>query len=577
MPIKDKKSQTSKESAKTSINLKLLWMPVLTLCILIFFSYSSSLDNKFTNWDDGFYVTGNKSVQKITMENIKIMFSKLVTDVYVPLTLLSFAVEYHFVQLKPFSYILHNILLHIAVTLMIFIFGLKIGLKERAAFLGALIFGLHPMHVESVAWITERKDVLYAFFYMLAILVYWKYLENKKLSVFIWTIALGLLSMLSKPMALSLPFVLLVCDWLYGRKFNRQVFIEKGIHLIYIVPIAYLTFKAHHARAPLKDFVEGYMLWIWSFTFYLKKFFFPLTLDPIYNVPKPIGFAHIDYNIAFIIFGIFIYMMIRHHQNRWLRFAFFYYFASIFFIIRMKTEIHVSTVADRFMYLPSLGFCLLIGYFIDDRLSHFLKRTRWKYITTAVITLLFFCLLALKTYKQCDVWKDSETIWNIVLKTSPNSTAYNNRGQMYLDSKRFELAIKDFNMAIKILPKHSQAHYNKGIAFQEQNKFEEAIASYDNALKYNPQYYQAYHNKSFVYLKMKKYDLALENCTKGLSINPKSEGMLGNCAKAYLNLGQLGKALESALKAKELGYSSADAVIADIKKAEAKTKNQVKK
>ena len=150
MPSKDKTPKThpkSKESAILPLNLKLLWMPIFALCILIFFSYSSSLDNQFTNWDDGFYVTGNKSVQKITPENIKIMFSKLVTDVYVPLTLLSFAIEYHFVQLKPFIYILDNILLHIAVTLMIFIFGLKIGLKERAAFLGALLFGIHPMHV----------------------------------------------------------------------------------------------------------------------------------------------------------------------------------------------------------------------------------------------------------------------------------------------------------------------------------------------------------------------------------------------------------------------------------------------
>lgn len=577
MTAKDKKLKTSKEPHQKPFNLKRLLFAVLALSTIIFFSYSSALNNQFTNWDDGYYITNNKAVQEITPGNIKIMFSKLVTDVYVPLTLLSFAIEYHFVQLKPFIYILDNIILHIAVTLLIFIFGLKIGLKERAAFLGALIFGIHPMHVESVAWITERKDVLYAFFYMLAILIYWKYLENKKLSLFAWTIVLGILSMLSKPMALSLPFVLLVCDWLYGRKFNKQLFIEKGIHLLYVVPIAYLTFRAHHARAPLRDFVEGSMLWVWSFTFYLKKFFFPVVLEPIYNVPKPVGFGHIDYNIAVIILGIFLYIMIRHHQNRLVRFAFLYYFASIFFILRMKVEIHVSSVADRFMYLPSLGFCLFIGHFIDDKLSNYFKRTQWKYITTAIITLIFFSFLAVKTYKQCDVWKDSETIWNIVIKTSPNSTAYNNRGQMYLDSKRYDLAIKDFDSAINALPSHFQALYNKGLAYQNQKNYEKAIECYDKALKYNPEYFQAYHNKSFVYIQLKQYPLAIESCTKGLEINPKSEGMNTNCAKAYLALNKFSEAYQYAQRAKELNSKNADGLIEDIKKAEAKIKNQPKK
>ncbi len=570
MSTKNKKIQKPKATNTPSINLKNLWIPIVALSVIIFLCFSFTLKNQFTNWDDGFYVTNNEAVHKITPENIKIMFSKLVTDVYVPLTLLSFAIEYHFVKLQPFLYILDNILLHIAVSLMIFIFGLKIGLKERAAFLGALLFGIHPMHVESVAWITERKDVLYSFFYMLAILVYWKYLEKQKLSLFVWTVVLGILSMLSKPMALSLPFVLLVCDWMFGRKIDQKALIEKGVHLIYVVPLAYLTFQAHNARAPLKDFVEGSMLWLWSFTFYLKKFFFPIDLVPIYNVPTPIGFQHIDYNIAFIIFFVFIYIMIRHGQNRFVRFAFFYYFASIFFIIRMKVEVHVSTVADRFMYLPSLGFCLLIGYFIDDRLAHFLKKERWKYATTAALTVLLFCVLAFRTAHQTMIWKDNESIWNLVIKTAPNSTAFNNRGQTYLDRKQYDLAIKDFDSAVKFLPRHYQAHYNKGLAMQEQGKYPEAIESYDNALKYKPDYYQALHNKSFVYLKMKKYDLAIESCSKGLALNPKSSGMYANCAKSKMFLGQYDTAMKDALKAKELGYSSADAIIHDINKFSSK-------
>lgn len=574
MGNKDKKNQKLKEPLKQAISLKSLLLPISALVIVILLAFKPSLQNQFTNWDDGYYVTNNTAVHKY---DIKGMFSQLVTDVYVPLTLMSFGVEYHFFKLNPFFYILDNILLHIAVTLMIFIFALKIGLKERSAFLGALLFGIHPMHVESVAWITERKDVLYSFFYMLAILQYWHYLESKKTWSFGLTFIWGILSMLAKPMALSLPFVLLVCDWLYQRKIDRHVLLEKALHLIYIVPLAFLTFKAHYARAPLKDFVEGSMLWLWSFTFYLRKFFFPLELVPIYNVPKPIGFSHIDYNIAFIVFCVFMFLMIRHRQNRWLRFAFFYYLASIFFIIRMKVEVHVSTVADRFMYLPSLGFCLLIGYFIDEKLSVYKEKSRWKYITTVILTIGLFCFLAIKTSHQTQIWKNNEVLWNLIIKTAPNSTSYNNRGQYYLDTKRYDLAIKDFNSAIQALPSHFQAHYNKGLVYQEQKMYDKAIECYNTSLKYNPKYYQAYHNKSYVYLQTKKYDLAIESCKKGLEINPESTGMNSNCAKAHMKLNLFPEAYQYAQKAKSLGYEYADELLKEIKKAEDKLKSQAKK
>lgn len=566
-PKEIKQSKKAKPSASSAIDWKKSILPILLLAITIFIVFSPALHNQFTNWDDGFYVTSNTDVQKF---NIKGMFTKLVTDVYVPLTLLSFAIEYHFVKLNAFVYILNNILLHIAVTLMIFIFARKLGLKERAAFLAALLFGIHPMHVESVAWITERKDVLYASFYMLAVLTYWRYLENQKLGTYVWTVIWGVLSMLAKPMALSLPFVLLVCDWAYGRKFNRSVLLEKWIHFLYMGLLALPTFMAHNARAPMKDFMEGAILWMWSFTFYLKKFFFPFPLLPIYNVPQPIAFGLLEYDIAIIVLIVFIYLMIRNRQNKWVRFAFLFYFASIFFILRMKVEIHVSSVADRFMYLPSVGFCFLVGYFLDEKLNYFKDKVRWKYAAIVGAVILLYCVAAVRTQIQTRIWKDNESLWSLVIKTAPNSTAYNNRGQMYLDRKDYDLAIKDFDAAVSLLRSHYQAYYNKGLAYQELGKYDEALKNYEKAIKYRPNYPPAYHNKSFVYLKLKQYDKAIEAATKGLELKPDVVGMYANRAKAYAYLGKFDEAIRDAQKAKELGHKNSEKLFKEIEEERAK-------
>ncbi|HBR14734.1 MAG TPA: hypothetical protein DD723_04205 [Candidatus Omnitrophica bacterium] len=561
---KDRQENEKKPAAKNVNHGRQSFIAVLALAVVVFITFSSALHNQFTNWDDDYYVTDNDWIKAINFENIKAMFTHLVTDVYVPLTLISFAIEHHFFGLHPFPYILDNILLHIAITAMIFIFAQRIGLTRRAAFLGALVFGIHPMHVESVTWITERKDTLYSFFFMLAVLQYWRYLETKRPGSYLWTIPWGVLSMLAKPMALSLPFIFLVCDWTYGRKITKPVLLEKFITLFYVAPLAFVTLWAHHAKAPLLGFMEGVILWIWSFTFYLKKFFFPFTLFPIYNVPRPIAFGQWEYDTAIIVLIVFTYLMIRNRQNKWVRFAFLYYLASIFLILRMKVEIHASTVADRFMYLPSVGFCLLIGYFLDERLNHFRKKILWKYAVMVSATIILFCFFALKTHTQSKIWKDSLTLWDFVVKTVPTSTAHNNRGQIYLETNQYDLALKDFNTAIEFLPEHHHAYYNKGLIYQNQEKYEMALEAYDTALKNKPDYSKAYHNKSYVCLKLKKYDLAIESATKGLALKPSSASMYANRAIGYLKLGRYDEALRDAQKSKELNYEAADNIIKEI-------------
>ena len=549
----------------TPISKKKALFLALSLGIIVFCLFSSNLGNQFTNWDDDVYVTDNPHVHKLNLENIKNIFSSTVTKTYAPLTVLSFAIEYHFVGDEPFIYVLNNILLHVGVSILIYILALQMGLSLQAAFLGALLFGIHPIHVESVAWITERKDVLYSFFYMLAVCSHWQYLETQKKRFFVFAMISGLLSILAKSMALSLPLVLLLCDWYKGRKLDFNLIKEKIPHFLYIIPVAAVTYIVN-ARVPAKAFIQAIMVWTWSFTFYIKKFFFPLHLSPIYELPKPIGFDHIDYNISVILFGIIIYAIVKFHRNRLFIFALLYYHFSIFFLLRMAEEVHVSVVADRFMYLPSLGICLLLGAAADTLLINMKKKNQKYFIGTCAGIILIFGILGYRTHIQNKVWKDAFTIWDAAARYSPNtSLILNNRGVIYLRREKYDLAIADFEKAIQFRPKYVNAYYNLGLIYQNTKKYDLAVKHYDLALKYDSEYTKAYINKCLLYMKTNRFDLALKEGLRAIETNKNSGKGHYFLAKIYKEKKDYKKSLTHLLRAKELEYDFDYNLISEVK------------
>jgi hypothetical protein len=191
---------------------------VVFLAVATFLVFSPVLKAGFLNWDDTTHLTGNDTIRSLNWNNVKKIFSTTVNDTYIPLSLLSYALEFRFFAYNPLVYHLDNLLLHIALVILVFYFAMQMGLNLRAAFIAALLFAVHPMRVESVAWITERKDMLYGIFYVLALMAYWQYLKNKKLSYYIWALVCCLFSIAAKPMAFSLPFALFLFDWFVKRQ-----------------------------------------------------------------------------------------------------------------------------------------------------------------------------------------------------------------------------------------------------------------------------------------------------------------------------------------------------------------------
>ncbi len=533
-----------------------IYFPVILS--LVFIAFLPSLRGSFLNWDDDTHILENNAVGRLDLARLRRIFTSTVNDTYIPLTILSFTLEYQFFGYSAFVYHLDNLLLHLGVVGLIFIFAIRLGLSPKGAGLASLLFGIHPMHVESVAWITERKDVLYAFFYMLSLIQYSLYVQLNRWGDWALSLFYGLLSILAKPMALSLPLILFLCDWFWQRPLNRNTLRdtikEKAPFFLVIVSITGITYSLH-ARIPGTNPGEAILIWIWTFSFYIQKFFLPLDLSPFYALPKPVSLAQPEYLIAVGVFCLFWALLLRQRCSRWLVFAGLFYFASIFFLLRFDDLKDNHVVADRFMYLPSLGFCLLAGWGFEKILNK-LKTTQAPKITRAFVyggLGLVLLALGVKTYGQSRLWANNIYFWDWLIEKRDNiPSAYNYRGVAYLAEGRYEPAIADFNRALKLQPSYVKPYYNNALAYRHLGKYPLAIQNLNDAIRIDPDCIRCYNLRGLIYKKMGQYDLAVNDYTAIIQKDPTLYKAYFNRALAYSAAGEWSMALEDLSRSIEL-------------------------
>ncbi len=525
---------------------------VIFILLAVFISYSPTLKNNFVYLDDDTHLLENSSIRGLDIAHIKQIFTTTVDRVYAPLTFLSFAIEYKFIKYKPFIYHLDNLILHLGTTACVFYFALQLGLPLLAAFIAALLFGIHPMHVESVAWVTERKDVLYAFFYMLSVCFYLKYLSRREIATYTLTIIFGILSILAKPMALSLPLILLVCDWFKKRAFDKSMILDKIPHFFYIVSIAWITYSLN-ARVPGENIHSSVIIWIWTAVFYIHKFFFPLTLVPMYALPQPISLSNPHYFGAIGLFALLIILLFIFRRERWVGFAALFYFLSMFFLFRYDNIVDKNIVADRFIYLPCLGICFLIGFWFDQ----LFKKENLRVILS-IIAILVVMLLSAKTFAQTQLWKDSIPFWNHELKHYPdNATGYGNRGEAYRDNGQYDLALADFNKAIASDPKYAQGYNSRGQLYAMRGNIDAALQDFLKVIDLNPRFDEAYNNIGIIYSIKKDKEKALSYFKQAIEIDPTNVEAHYNLGDFYYAQGQFEQAFEHFQKVIALNPNSA--------------------
>ena len=517
--------------------------------IVTFISYLPAIKGEFLLWDDDTHVLENVAIRGLDLEHVQDMFTATVNKIYIPLTSLSFAIEYHFSGYNPFIYHLDNVLLHLLVVVMVFFLGQSLGLSQTAAGLAAFLFGIHPIHVESVAWITERKDVLYAAFYMAAILSYLRYLEQKRAHWLLVTTILGVLSMLAKPMALSLPLILILLDWFKGRPLKKQVFTEKLPLGIMIGGFAWISYAAH-ARIPGESVVQSALIWPWTFTFYLRQFLFPYLSVPLYRLPKPVALTNPEYFLSLVVLVLVVWSVVRLRRHKWFVFAILFYFLSIFFLLRFDETKDVNTVADRFMYLPGLGLCLLFGLGVE----RWWKKCDGKNLVRGMIVAGLIALAAafsFKTFRQCHVWRDSMSLWRHDLKYFPDEPlALNNFAIIIGKKKEFQEAQQEYKKVMR----SGLAGVQKGLApevVENIRKVDYLIGLYQRAVEAEPGFMDAHYNLGDLYARVGRFPDAVEAYKKALAIDPKFKDAHCGLGDVYVEVGderQANFAYEQALR-----------------------------
>lgn len=515
------------------------------LALISFLVFIPALQNGFV-WDDEFYILKNPFLPAF---NLKQIFTEIVSGNYHPLTILTLAIEYLFFGLRPFGYHLVNLLIHAGNVVLVFIALRKLSGRNEVALVAALLSGIHPLHVESVAWASELKDVQYTFFFLSSYILYLDYVKQARQNLYWFSILCFAASLLSKAMAAPLPLVLLLTDYVMGRKMDRKALLDKVPYLLLAVVCGLVAIHAQHGagadEATPFPFGQRIVFGAEAALRYILKLMVPLAQSGYYPYPIRPGEAmpasHYLYVLLFVAGVAAVVYSLRH--TRKIAFGLGFFLLTVALVLQLL-PVGEAMMADRYSYLPSVGLFYLAG-------EGFYVVYQGAYRQMAIITLSVLSLVyAAKTYARCAVWKDELTFWNDVIdqyQTVP--IAYNNRGIVYKNQKNFTAALADLKKAVELKPRYGLAYNNLGVVYTELNQPAEALRCLDKAIEYKPDLADAYINRGDLLEKDRRPDEALKDYSRVIELNPSYTGAYYNRGTLYMNMKQYAAALADFNKA----------------------------
>ena len=495
-------------------------VPVL-IAVAVMLCFSPVLDNDFVTFDDDAALTDNLHYRGLSPSHLAWMFTTFHLGHYQPLSWLTHGLVYVIWGMNPAGYHLVNLLLHaanavLAYLLIASLLSLWVSAPDAnplwmryAAGVGALFFALHPLRVEPVAWATERREVLCAFFLLLTVLAYLRTqqatLGAPRRRWFVLSVVSFALSLLSKAMGLTLPVVLLALDVYPLRRFtgaNRaSVLIEKLPYIVLAACAAALAVLGvhHEGMVPFSEYgvLERAMQAAYGLCFYLWKTLAPVALSPLYQLERPLDPSRPRYVASALVVAAITGMSVAwRRRHPWVLLAWTCYVVMVSPVLGLLQS-GPQVAADRYTYLSCFPWAVLVGAGAYQ-LGCLRAQARSRFMPSALLLALAFALVVFgaRTHEQTRVWKDSLTLWNHVLRIEPdNSFAYNNHGTLLQARGDLDGALADYNAAIAISPEYTKAYNNRGVARQAKGDIAGALADYERAIHLNPKYADVYVNR----------------------------------------------------------------------------------
>ena len=551
------------------------WLLAAFLALATIALYWPVTRHDFINYDDDLYVTANVHVQNgLTLENLKWAFSSVVLGNWHPVTVLSHMLDCQLFGLQPWGHHLTSLLLHALNTALVFLLLRTLTGAVWRSLLVAALFGWHPLRVESVAWVAERKDVLSAGFGFLSLLCYARYArgtEARSQKAEARRIASGYglallffaCGLMSKPMLVTWPFVMLLLDYwplkrfaggqlkvtgspapnLQPSTFNSQLLTEKIPFFVLAAAaglVTYLVQKQEGAVMTVDHFPPGARAGnaLMAYGRYLGKTFWPADLAVFY--PHPGDWPLAEVLLAGVLLaGISALVFVKRRRQPYLLVGWLWFVGTLAPVIGL-VQVGEQAMADRYTYIPSVGVLIMSVWGAYELTRRWRHQVILLALASAVALILCFAL----TREQLGYWQDSETLFRHALDvTQNNHIAHNNLGDALLEKGQADDAIRQFQEVIRLKPNDADAYNNLGNALGEQGRIDEAISDYHEALRLKPDNASAHYSLGAALEAKGQTDGAISQYQEALRLNPDDVAAHNNLGNAYLNKGQTDEAI----------------------------------
>jgi len=545
----------------------------LFLVAITFAVFAQTIRYDFVNFDDDLYVYNAPAIKAgLTAKGIALAFTSPHARNWHPLTTISHMLDCQLYGLNAGGHHATNVVLHtLAVLLLFYVLRQMTGAVWKSAIVAAL-FAVHPLHVESVAWVSERKDVLSAVFFLLMLDAYVRYARAPSMTRYLAVAVLLGCGLMAKPMLVSAPVILLLLDYWPLRRFEqrsltsrktrtsrpggqtraiRRLFLEKLPLLVFSAGSCVITFilqkRATGAIPPLplswrvQNALTSYVVYVW-------KAFLPTNLAVFYPHPNDtLPMWEIGLAIMFLL-AITLSAVVFRKQRPYLFTGWFWYLAMLVPVIGL-VQVGEQGHADRYTYLSYIGLFMLFVWLLGDVTAASQLRQRLTLAAAAVI----IGALAWAAFVQTSYWRNSETLWTHALAvTSDNDVAHNNLGYLCIDRGELDQAISHFESASRIRFHKPHTHYNVGSAFVQMNladalarkgQSDDAMIHYGEAIKLVPNYADAYYNRGNVLFAAGRIDEAMTDWERALQLQPNDADAHTSMGNAFLRQGLLKEAI----------------------------------
>ena len=518
------------------------------ILLFTFLVYAGSLSNEIlTGWDDGEYLT-NESVSGDGPINTTAIFSNFYLGMYQPLAVLSFAINYKMAGDTAWIYIFTNLLLHLLNTLLVFRLMKRWMHGFIPAGVVALLFAIHPMHVEAVAWISTRSSGLYSFFFLLGLLYWDHYLEEgQKAKNYLIALLFALLALFSKSMAATFPLILFLLDFIKGRKLSLKVVAEKLPFIALSVIFGIIAVKAAasfgHITVLEQEYtlIQRFFLILYGIAFYIIKLLFPNNLSAIYAFPELVNGSLPAYVYSSILIpllaAIGLWFSGKYRKE--------FIAGSLFFLLSISMVLplfwsRIFITADRYTYIPYIGLFMIVARMFSNLYESRSTIDKTNFRMLIFVSALILVLLSAATYNRTKTWKDTPTLLSDVIEKK-RSDADMAHGYFYLANyydaaNNSEEAMKYYDLSLSRNNRYLLALNNRGILKGKAGYPSGAIEDFDAAISIKPDYAEAYYNRGVALYQTGSTDKACEDWNKALKLKfrPAGDAISNYCQRKVL-------------------------------------------